>query len=300
MNSITAVILTFNESIHLQRCIESIFPLTKNIVVVDSFSTDDTVDIARRTGATILQRAWQNNHSVQFNWALSQLPASTEWVFRIDADEILTTALIDEIKQTLLTINSSIVGLQCIRKMVFQGSLLKYGGMGGTRTLRLFRFGHGRSESRWMDEHIKLDGQSLNLSGAIIDNNLQSLEWWRAKHENYAKREAVDLLNLKYHFSASDSVASQAVVSQLSLKRKIKEKIYARLPKGLRSMAYFMYRYILLGGFLDDANGRSFHRLQGYWYRNLADRNVAQVERYKQEHGVDIKTAIMHVLGISV
>ena len=300
MNSITAVILTFNESLHLQRCIESIFPLTKNIVVVDSFSTDDTVDIARRTGATILQRAWQNNHSVQFNWALSQLPAKTEWVFRIDADEILTTALIDEIKQTLLTINSSIVGLQCIRKMVFQGSLLKYGGMGGTRTLRLFRFGHGRSESRWMDEHIKLDGQSLNLSGAIIDNNLQSLEWWRAKHENYAKREAVDLLNLKYHFSASDSVASQAVVSQLSLKRKIKEKIYARLPKGLRSMAYFMYRYILLGGFLDDANGRSFHRLQGYWYRNLADRNVAQVERYKQEHGVDIKTAITHVLGISV
>ena len=300
MNSITAVILTFNESLHLQRCIESIFPLTKNIVVVDSFSTDDTVDIARRCGATILQRAWQNNHSVQFNWALSQLPASTEWVFRIDADEILTTALIDEIKQTLLTINSSIVGLQCIRKMVFQGSLLKYGGMGGTRTLRLFRFGHGRSESRWMDEHIKLDGQSLNLSGAIIDNNLQSLEWWRAKHENYAKREAVDLLNLKYHFSASDSVASQAVVSQLSLKRKIKEKIYARLPKGLRSMAYFMYRYILLGGFLDDANGRSFHRLQGYWYRNLADRNVAQVERYKQEHGVDIKTAITHVLGISV
>ena len=300
MNSITAVILTFNESLHLQRCIESIFPLTKNIVVVDSFSTDDTVDIARRTGATILQRAWQNNHSVQFNWALSQLPASTEWVFRIDADEILTTALIDEIKQTLLTINSSIVGLQCIRKMVFQGSLLKYGGMGGTRTLRLFRFGHGRSESRWMDEHIKLNGQSLNLSGAIIDNNLQSLEWWRAKHENYAKREAVDLLNLKYHFSASDSVASQAVVSQLSLKRKIKEKIYARLPKGLRSMAYFMYRYILRGGFLDDANGRSFHRLQGYWYRNLADRNVAQVERYKQEHGVDIKTAIMHVLGISV
>ena len=300
MNSITAVILTFNESLHLQRCIESIFPLTKNIVVVDSFSTDDTVDIARRCGATILQRAWQNNHSVQFNWALSQLPASTEWVFRIDADEILTTVLIDEIKQTLLNINSSIVGLQCIRKMVFQGSLLKYGGMGGTRTLRLFRFGHGRSESRWMDEHIKLDGQSLNLSGAIIDNNLQSLEWWRAKHENYAKREAVDLLNLKYHFSASDSVASQAVVSQLSLKRKIKEKIYARLPKGLRSMAYFMYRYILLGGFLDDANGRSFHRLQGYWYRNLADRNVAQVERYKQEHGVDIKTAIMHVLGISV
>ena len=300
MNSITAVILTFNESLHLQRCIESIFPLTKNIVVVDSFSTDDTVDIARRTGATILQRAWQNNHSVQFNWALSQLPAKTEWVFRIDADEILTTALIDEIKQTLLTINSSIVGLQCIRKMVFQGSLLKYGGMGGTRTLRLFRFGHGRSESRWMDEHIKLDGQSLNLSGAIIDNNLQSLEWWRAKHENYAKREAVDLLNLKYHFSASDSVASQAVVSQLSLKRKIKEKIYARLPKGLRSMAYFMYRYILRGGFLDDANGRSFHRLQGYWYRNLADRNVAQVERYKQEHGVDIKTAITHVLGISV
>jgi len=300
---LTVIILTYNEEIHLERCLKSVLQLTPHVVVVDCFSTDTTVKIAQTFGATVLQRAWDGSHSTQVNWALDQipnLPYETQWVMRVDADEILSQKLIGQIHHAIANASITIKGISCIRQIKFQGKLIRFGGVGSNRVIRLFRYGFGQSESRWMDEHIKLDGQSLNLSGAIIDNNLQSLEWWRAKHENYAKREAVDLLNLKYHFSVSDSVASQAVVSQLSLKRKIKEKIYARLPKGLRSIAYFMYRYILLGGFLDDANGRSFHRLQGYWYRNLADRNVAQVERYKQEHGVDIKTAIMHVLGISV
>ena len=66
MSNITAVILTFNEQMHLQRCIDSILPLTNDIVVVDSFSTDDTVAIAQRNGATVLQRAWENNHATQF------------------------------------------------------------------------------------------------------------------------------------------------------------------------------------------------------------------------------------------
>ena len=300
MRPITAVILTFNEQMHLQRCIDSILPLTKDIVVVDSFSTDETVAIAKRNGATVLQRAWENNHAIQFNWALGQLPSDTQWVFRIDADEMLTPELIHAVQNAVSTASPEIVGIECTRQMKFQGSLLRHGGMGGTRVLRLFRYGHGRSESRWMDEHIKVDGQTMSVPGALIDDNLNSLSWWIAKHNNYASREAVDLLNLKYGFSHADSVAQQASVTRLSLKRKIKESIYARLPGGLRAQLYFIYRYFLLCGFLDDAQGRSFHFLQAYWYRYLADAKVQEVERYMKSHGVDVQTAIEKVLAITV
>lgn len=300
MSAITAVILTFNEQIHLQRCIDSILPLTKDIVVVDSFSTDETVAIAQRNGAKVLQKTWENNHALQFNWALGELPKDTQWIIRVDADEVLTSELVDLLKQAVINAPASVVGIQCIRKMKFQGSLLKHGGMSGTSVLRMFRYGCGRSESRWMDEHIKVDGQSINVDAAMIDDNLNSLTWWIAKHNNYASREAVDLLNLKYQFSHSDSVAKQANLTRLSFKRKIKEGIYARLPGGFRAQLYFLYRYILLMGFLDDANGRSFHFLQAYWYRYLADAKVKEVERYMKTHHVDIKTAIEQVLSIRV
>ena len=91
---ITAIILTYNEEIHLARCINSILQLTKDIVVIDSYSTDKTLEIAKNFGAKVLQRAWENNHSKQLNWGLSQLPLDTDWVIRIDADETLTPKLI--------------------------------------------------------------------------------------------------------------------------------------------------------------------------------------------------------------
>ena len=299
-SSITAIILTFNEAKHLQRCIDSVRPLTNDIVVVDSLSTDDTVAIAKQNGAKVLERAWENNHSTQFNWALTQLPAQTQWVLRIDADEILTPELVIEIKAALAQINSEIVGMRFQRKMVFQGYLLKHGGMGSNQVLRMFKFGHGKSEARWMDEHIKVDGPCINLNGAIIDDNLNSLDWWIAKHNNYASREAVDLLNLKYQFMQIDRLEGDAARSGAGLKRKIKEGVYAKLPGGMRAYAYFLYRYIVLLGFLDQKTGRQFHYLQALWYRSLVDMKVAEVERYMARNQISATEAIQKVLGIAV
>ena len=299
-SSITAIVLTFNESRHLQRCIDSIRPLTSDIVVVDSLSTDDTVNIAKRNGATVLQRVWENNHSTQFNWALTQLPENSQWVLRIDADEVLTPELVLEIKTVLESIHPEIVGIRFQRKMVFQGYLLKYGGMGANQILRMFKFGHGQSESRWMDEHIKVDGPSMNLKGAIVDDNLNSLDWWIAKHNNYASREAVDLLNLKYQLMSQDHLDNAHGHSKAGLKRKIKEGIYAKLPGGARSFAYFVYRYFILLGFLDKQEGRQFHFLQALWYRYLVDMKVAEVEKYMAKNRVSAIEAIRAVLGISL
>ncbi len=298
---ITAIILTFNEEIHLARCIESLLPLTDDIVVVDSLSTDRTVEIAQHYGAHILERAWENNHSVQFNWALSQLEASkTEWVLRIDADEVMTPELVAQLQQELPRLDSRTVGIHFFRKMCFQGKLIEYGGVGRNKVSRLFRYGHGKSEARWMDEHIKIDGKCLDLSGHIVDDNLNPVSWWITKHNNYASREAVDLLNLKYQFAALDSVSDSDTKSTISKKRWIKEHIYAKLPLGMRSLSYFLYRYILLAGFLDGAIGTQFHFLQAFWYRYLVDIKLAEVERYIKSHGVSPHIAINHILGIKL
>ena len=299
--NITAIILTFNEEIHLARCIESLLPLTKNIVVVDSLSTDRTVEIARHYGARVLERAWENNHSIQFNWALTQLdPSQTEWVLRIDADEVMTPELISEIHLELPKLDSTTAGIHFFRKMCFQGKLIEHGGVGRNKVSRLFRYGRGKSEARWMDEHIKIDGRCIDLSGHMIDDNLNSVSWWIAKHNNYASREAVDLLNLKYQFTALDSVSDSGTKSSISKKRWIKENLYAKLPLGMRSFSYFCYRYFLLAGFLDGSVGTQFHFLQAFWYRYLVDIKFAEVERYMKVHAVTPKIAIDHVLGIKL
>jgi len=297
---LTVLVLTFNEELHLARCLQSILPLTNDIVVVDCFSQDQTSAIAKQYGAKVLERTWENNHSTQVNWALTQLPADTEWVMRIDADEYLTPDLIMQIKKALPNLASDVEGVTCIRKMVFQGKLIEHGGVGANRVMRIFRYGKGQSEARWMDEHIKIGGRSVNLSGALIDDNLRPLSWWIEKHNNYSSREAVDLLNLKYGFSGTNSVASLKSSTSIGTKRWIKENIYAKLPGGLRAWTYYVWRYIFMMGFLDGAKGAQFHFLQALWYRSLVDAKVAEVERYMTNHKVDPAVAIQKVLGISL
>jgi glycosyltransferase involved in cell wall biosynthesis len=278
--------------------------LTPNIVVVDCFSTDHTVEIAQSFGATVLQRAWDGSHSTQVNWALDQLgqlPIQTKWVMRIDADEVLTPELVSQIKSTLPTVGSQINGISCIRKMTFQRKLIRFGGVGKNQVMRLFRYGFGQSESRWMDEHIKIKGQTVALSGAMIDDNLRSLAWWIEKHNGYSSREAIDLLNLEYQFTQQDSVAVLSLSnSSIGLKRWIKENIYAKLPGGARSLAYFTWRYVFMLGFLDGNRGAQFHYFQALWYRYLVDCKVAEVKRYMKENQVSPSVAVKNVLGIDL
>ena len=172
--------------------------------MVDCFSTDATVEVARDLGARVIQHPW-TNHAQQFNWALTQLDPDTDWVLRIDADEVLTPELVHEIRERLPGIGPQIDGICWGRRMTFQGRLLRHGGLFPVEVLRLFRYGRGRCENRWMDEHIKVDGATITFRGEMIDDNLNSLTWWTDKHNRYASREAVDLLNL--------DVASRTIIS---------------------------------------------------------------------------------------
>lgn len=296
---VVAIILTFNEALHLERCLRSIKGLADQIVVVDCYSTDHTLRIARDASARVIQHHWIN-YSAQFNWALTQLDKDADWVLRIDADEYLSFGLADEIKCKLSSLDLSIEGVLFDRYMTFGGHLIRYGGVFPVQVLRLFRYGRGECENRWMDEHIKVSGRTVRFAYEIIDDNLNSLTWWTEKHNKYSSREAVDLLNLEYGFMPHDSVASLRGGGQAGIKRWMKEKVYVALPGGFRAFAYFFYRYVIRLGFLDGPAGTAFHFLQGFWYRYLVDAKVAETKRYMHERNVAVETAIEHVLGIKV
>ena len=284
----SAIILTYNESVHLERCVKSIQNYFNNIYVVDSFSTDQTKKIAEELPVIFLENKFIN-HSQQFNWALNKIDKNTDWVFRIDADEYITNDLGFEIVNKLEKIDKSINGIFIPRKIIFKGKLIRFGGINPTKVLRLFRYGYGSCDSRWMDEHIKVSGKTTAFTNSIIDENLKSLTWWINKHNNYASKEAYELIKLNQ--------LTKKINNNLE-NRKI--KYYYKTPIILRSFLYFIYRYFFNFGFLDGLRGFSFHFMQAFWYRLLVDMKYLEVmDKYKNKR-YSLKQAIKEALYIDV
>jgi glycosyltransferase involved in cell wall biosynthesis len=284
MTEVTVIILTRDEELHIARAIASVKGFAARVLVVDSGSTDSTVALARAAGAEVISNAW-TTHAAQFNWALDQIAGQGGWVLRLDADEVVTPELASEIARGL----PDVAGLYLRRNIRFQGAMVRYGGVYRLPNLRLFREGRGRAEARWMDEHIVVDGPTAHLSGAIVDDNLGPLDGWIAKHNGYASREVADLL-----LRPNDGGQHHGA------KRWVKRHLYGHLPGGARAVAYFLYRYLLRGGFRDRAAARRFHVLQGFWYRYLVDAKLAEVRRHMQATGATPARALEEVLGLRV
>lgn len=299
VSSLTVVVLTYNESIHIERCIRSALRVSSEVLLVDSYSTDNTVGQARALGARVLQQSWIN-HATQLNWALENGGIHTDWVMRLDADEFLDERLVLALPKVLAEAQAEIGGLEVDRRIRFMGREIRHGGMAPLWVTRVWRPGWGRCEARWMDEHIVLSrGQLARLPGAIIDENLNTLTWWTQKHNLYANREAVDLLDRRYGLGLADN-SHTGLNRQAHLKRRLKTQVYARLPLGVRPWLYFLYRAILRLGILDGARGMLFHTLQGLWYRLLVDAKVAEVERAIQVDNLELPEAIRRVLNVDV
>ena len=274
--SITAIILTYNEELHLQRCLNSIKSLCENIVVVDSFSTDSTAVIAKKNGVHFIQNKWVN-YAVQFNWALKNVSITTDWVLRIDADEYLTDELQVEIVKSLPKIISPINGIVLPLKRVFLDKHIKWG-LGTIMLLRLFRTGTAKSEFRWMDEHIQLlEGETIDFKNAFADHNLNNISYWTNKHIGYAIREAIELLDLEIGLLPSHK--DQGYLSKQANKKRMLKYKYAKKPLFLRAFIYFLYRYFFMLGFMDGKEGFLWHFLQGWWYRTLVDVKIYEIKK---------------------
>jgi glycosyltransferase involved in cell wall biosynthesis len=291
-----AIVLTMNEEKHLARCLKSIAGACDSVLVVDSGSTDRTVEIAREHGATVLHNTFVN-YATQLNFAIAQLKGRGGWLLRIDADEVLL-AEPSVVRLMIGEAPPQVDGLLVKRRMHFMGRPMTWGGMDPIWQLRLWREGHGLCEQRWMDEHILVEGEVAKTPLRIDDVNLNSVSWWTDKHNSYATREAIDILAKCHDLFPIESVARSRGRDQVVIKRALKDKLYLRLPPGLRSTLYFLYRYVLRGGFMDGRPGWYFHVLQGFWYRTLVDAKVLEIEQHARETGASILESISAVTGV--
>jgi glycosyltransferase involved in cell wall biosynthesis len=301
MVDLSVIILTNNESKHIGRCIKSLLLITDKIFIVDSYSTDNTVEIAESLGAVVVQNTWVS-YAFQFNFGIQNNPNQTQWLMRMDADEYITPELAEELKTSLASTPENISGLYVKRRVVFMDQWINHGGYYPIWLLRIWRRGLGVCEELWMDEHIKLSsGTTAQLQNDIVDHNLNNLTWWTQKHNNYAIREVIDLLNIKYNFGNKETVTPNFWGSQEQRTRYLKIK-YANLPLFTRPFMYFLFRFIVKGGFLDGKNGLICHFLQGFWYRFLVDAKIYEVyqragkekndiiSHFRTEYGKDLQS----------
>lgn len=254
-SSIAVIILTYNEEKNIEKCLKSVTGWTQEILIVDSYSTDKTLEIANKYSAVVIQHKFKNQAD-QFNWALDTLSIQSDWILKLDADEEILPELKEEIIKVLPKTSESITGFYIKRRVFFMNRWIRHGGYYPFWFLRLWRKGKGRSEERKMDEHIILsEGRTEKLKNDFIDNNLNNLRHWIEKHKKYATREAEDVKDGKH---ATNN----------------KRILYYRLPPFLRVVFYFLYRYFFKLGFLDGVRGTMYHFLHGFWYRWLVDAKI--------------------------
>lgn len=299
---ITVIILTYNEELHIRRCLENVCPIAKKVYVIDSPSTDRTQEICREfPNVEVVVHKYPGNQAEQFNWALDNVKIETEWVLRLDADEYLTDGLKKEMKEKLSLLPLSTSGVVLPLGRAFMGRILKHGIVNGVRMIRMFRYGKVRYERRLMDEHLEvLEGNTITFENKFIDDNLLSISKFIDKHNNYSSREAALLLDAEYNLTSFlKNDTPQTYASEVSAKRVQKAK-YAKMPLFWRSLGYFIYRYIFKLGFLDGKEGFCWDFFQGLWYRMLVDAKVFECKKACGDDREAIKRYIAEKWGINL
>jgi len=284
---VTVIILAFNEEIHIERCLTRIAPWVERVVVIDSYSNDRTIEIAKSLGAEVLQHKWKN-HADQFRWGLEAAAPTTDWVMRIDCDEYFEESALTALGTWLPTFPPEVAGVTVKRKFIFRERWIRHGRYYPTILLRLWRNGAGEMEQRWMDEHIVLNRGRTELlqGGDLVDHNLNDIGSWISKHNHYATLAMVDYVNLEYFMFAEDT-RIESVDGAAKRNRFLKNSVYGRAPLYLRALMMFVYRYIFRLGFLDGKVGFLFHFMHGFWLFMLIDAKLEEARDFIAAHGVE-------------
>ena len=294
MLDITTIILTFNEKIHISRCLENVCSFSKKVIIVDSPSTDCTREIAdsfnqQHHDVVVVEHKYPGNQAEQFNWVIDNLKIDTEWVLRVDADEYLLPELVEELKQKLPNVPKDVTGIEFRRRHIFMGKWVKHG-IYPVIMMRMFRTGYGRYDGRLVDEHITLrEGKSIVFDNDFCEHSLINISEYCQKHINYAQREATEILKETYNLSSGDSKNALHLGAQAAEKHKTKSR-YNALPLFWRSFAYFCYRYFVRGGFLDGKEGFLFAFIQGWWYRTLVDVKVLEARIWLRANNLNAES----------
>lgn len=293
----TVLILTYNEERHIGRLLECLDNRFVSVIVVDSGSIDKTKDIAKKFGASIVENEWPGSHSAQINWTIQNIDIKTDWIIRLDADEIIPPNVLDEIKNKLNNALFSTGGFVMKRGHIFLGRKIKNGGTFPTKITRIWRTGHAQCDGRLMDERMIIDDDLLleSIDGVFWDHNLNGISEWINKHNEYATKEAVEqILRTRKNLNLKE----RNTLPELRLS--FAKKFFEKMPIAIRSFIYFLYRYIFRGGFFDGLPGFFWHFLQGFWYRLLVDTKVTEIEKFYASNDADIKDIIYKFTNIEV
>jgi glycosyltransferase involved in cell wall biosynthesis len=273
-SSITVIILTFNEAPNLPQALASVKGWAQKIFVLDSFSTDNTVEIATREGCSVVQNAFVD-YGNQRNFAIEQLPIESEWILFLDADEWVTDDLKAEISH-LIELGPEENGFYIKRRMIWMGRWIRRGYY-PTWILRLFRRGKGRCEDRAMNEHLIIEGKLGSLQQDFIHDDQKGIDDWIAKHNRYATREALELTKWEDQ-QQQEEIKVRFWGSQSERKRWLRYRVWNRMPPLIRPFLYFMYRYLLTGAFLEGRAGFVFNFLHALWYPMLIDAKYLEMK----------------------
>ncbi len=271
MADLTAIVLTKDEEKNLPDCLSSLRGFASRVVVVDSGSTDRTVDIAREYGADVFTHPF-HGYAHQFNWGLDNAGIDTEWVLRIDADERMTEAVKAECAPILeAKRESGVGGITMEADFYMLGRRLRFGGA-KKRKLMIFRNGWGRIEERYMDEHTILsEGRDVRIRARFDHYDFKSVGHFASKLVWYSGREVMDVLGAQ----------GEEDLQNVGIRRtrKLKTGLYYRLPRFFRVLCIFIFRYIFQLGFLDGAPGLIYHFMYSFMYRFLVDAKLYEAQK---------------------
>ena len=263
--SCVVVILTFNSASIVRETVSQAKKVSPHVFAVDSHSTDGTPAILAELGCTVVQRPF-SNYSDQRNWAISQIEPSYGWQLHLDADEVLDERAVAEINAVLAG-TPEFDAYLIRRRDYFMGKMLRFSGVNPWH-LRLFRSGVGHCESRLYDQHFISPAKPGRLNGYMHDKNSARLTDWIASHNRWSDAEAKEKLGPR---APSDKVLQARLTGDARERTRFIKEIYYKLPTGLRSLSYFVYRYVFRLGFLDGTRGFYFAFFQALWFRMLID-----------------------------
>ncbi|MGB7600064.1 MAG: glycosyltransferase family 2 protein [Candidatus Sulfotelmatobacter sp.] len=252
---VSVIIAARNEAKNLPHCLLGLKDFD-DVYVIDSQSTDDTVEIARSHGARVVQFHYAGGWPKKRQWAMNTLPLVYDWILLLDADEALTTELAEEIRSAIS--NPAIDGYSVLLRTWFLGRALRHGDVGLWK-LALFRRGKGRFECRLKNqdvsmadmevhEHVVVDGATSRLRHPVIHHNLESLSRYIQKHDEYSNWESQVLLQRGDDKELPPSLFG----TQAQRRRWLKRKLFA-VPGS--PMLLFLYRYVFRFGFMDGVPG---------------------------------------------
>jgi glycosyltransferase involved in cell wall biosynthesis len=255
---ISVLILTKNEEQDLPGCLETVF-WSDDVHVYDSLSTDRTVEIARASGAKVVQRAFDNWAAHQ-NWGLRHIAFRHPWVLYIDADERVTTELAASIQRAVAAPTDA-VAFRVQRRDFFMGRWLRHV-QATPFYLRLFRPAHMRYE-RLVNPVSIVDGPIAELSGFLDHHPFsKGIGHWLSRHNSYSTLEAQQIITNRLR-NEPTSVSKALLEPDFHRRRYHQKELFYRLPA--RPLVKFALLYLVKRGFLDGHPGFTYAALQAIY-----------------------------------